>query len=90
MSQWTRRKRDLVRPRLGYHCPGCQEVFTIVRIEPGPAVLPSEVGCPFCWADLVPVRIFVMGSRSFWLPLVGRGADLLGKGPDAPGSDAVT
>jgi hypothetical protein len=73
----------------GYHCSGCDELWTVVRVGRGEAELPTEVGCPSCWADLVPVAIVNVNGRSYWYPAGRSHARLLGKVLDAPGCGAV-
>jgi DNA-directed RNA polymerase subunit RPC12/RpoP len=73
----------------GYICAGCGELWTLVNLGSEPIQAPTEVGCPKCWGELVPVAIANVNGRSYWY-LAGGESRLPGKVADDPACDAVT
>lgn len=60
---------------VGYVCNCCGEVYTLVRVAPGPEVeIPRDVGCPSCWGDLRLVEIVNVCGVAMWKDPAGLGA----------------
>lgn len=77
----NQRGRELTRRATpGYICRECGELWTLVNLSSDPIEAPTEVGCPSCWGDLLPVAIVNVNGRSYWHSEEALGRAVAGNG----------